>query len=104
MSNLKANLRVVPEVSDKRPAESRVLEAAEQLSKLGFTVLRIGRFGVNVEAPAEKFLNVLGIHPFDSAGGSASVHPHDPKLRDLIDLIEMAPPPELYCTSLQENL
>jgi hypothetical protein len=96
MLHLRANVRVIPEIpGQQRPELSRVQEAADRLSMLGFKVLRLGRFGVSVEAPEAQFLSVLGVHPFDSDGGASPINPNDRKLKDLVDQVEIAPSPQL---------
>jgi serine protease AprX len=43
-----------------RPADKAVARATEHLGALGFTVLRVGRFGISVRGPAELVADVIG--------------------------------------------
>lgn len=96
MSALRANIRVTPaQPNQKRPDAARVQQAAERLSSLGFTVLRLGRFGVSVEAPEGRFKSVLGFSNPPPGGCSKAVRANDAGLAALVDQVEIAPPPQL---------
>lgn len=79
-----------------RPAPEDLEEAARLLAERGFRVLRIGRFGVNVEADAALFRSELGLGPFSASVGVQRPRPVSPGLRDLVDLVEAAPAPEAF--------
>lgn len=96
MPALRANIRVIPSDPDqKRPDVARVQQAADRLSSLGFTVLRLGRFGVSVEAPEGQFKSVLGFSDPPPQGCSRRVMATDASLAALVDEVEVAPLPQL---------
>lgn len=96
MPDLKANIRVIPSApGQSRPEVSRVKEAADRLSTLGFTVLRLGRFGVSVQAPEGHFENVLGFEKTPLLSATRDISPSDEHLAGLVDQVEMAPVPKL---------
>jgi len=96
MPDLRANVRVISDDPERaRPPADRVQEAAQRLTTLGFTVLRMGRFGVSVSAPEVAYERVLGCNPLRSDSASSVVSPADPQLRRLIDAVEVTPKPTL---------
>lgn len=101
MSDLTASVRVIPdEPGQGRPNAARMHEAAERLRKLGFTVVRIGRFGVSVAGSEREFERILGCNPTIGSSASRSVSLEDPLLQRLVDAVEVAPPPKLLAASL----
>lgn len=94
---IRAALRVIPSARGlPRPEDERLQEAARCLERLGITVLRIGRFGVSVEANEDDFSRVLGVQRATVHTGTTSVNPPDSQLAALIDQVEIAPEAELY--------
>lgn len=90
MSDFTANVRVIPDdPAQRKPAPEKVLAAADRLDKLGFTVVRVGRFGVSVTAPEEQFVDVLGCKPLSQDTPSMAISPSDPQLKGLVDAVEM---------------
>ncbi len=79
-----------------KPDPARVEEAARLLARSGIDVLRIGRFGVSVEAESEVFARVLGVTPVPDGHKSYPVDPAEPALRDLLDSVELNAPPRTY--------
>lgn len=72
-------------------------QAADLLEKNGFTVLRIGRVGVSVEADEQVFKETLGVKLPTNAG--AVVIPTRPtqfELSNFIDLVEVTPKPTIF--------
>lgn len=94
---VRAHLRVTPThgSAERPPAPARLKDAADALGSLGFTVLRVGRRGVSIEADARDFQDALGVPPPGPEGGSIKVRPSDRRLADLVDLIEVTPQPAL---------
>jgi len=94
---IRAALRVVPSTRGlSRPEHERLQEAAKCLERLGITVLRIGRFGVSVEANENDLSRVLGVQRGAVHPGTISVNPPDSQLAALIDQVEITPEAELY--------
>jgi len=93
---MKATLHVRPEGDDPkaRPAKDRVQKAASALSKEGFDVLHVGRFGVSVSSDQEKFARVLGVDV--KAGKVVQVAPQHEELKDLVDILQVDSEPEYF--------
>ncbi len=92
-----ATVRVRPATEGQdRPDQARLDEAARLLGESGFDILRIGRFGVAIRGEHADFLRVLGVNTAPNKSLSAAVEPPDQRLRKLIDLIEIVPPPSHY--------
>lgn len=88
----KATIRVRPSTDDKgqRPEQAQMERAAELLKKSGFEVLRIGRFGLNVQGDEHVFQRELGVD-IQGAGSFVKVpSTHHAELSQLIDLVEVA--------------
>lgn len=81
--------------ADERPEASRVQLAADSLREMGFNVLRAGRFGVSVQADAQRFEAELGITPDVAAASGVTATPRDPTLKNLIDYVDVLPPADL---------
>lgn len=77
-----------------RPAPERVQLVAQALQRLGFDVVRAGRFGVSVQADPQHFEQELGVLP-GSATGVQAVSPRDSSLTELVDYLEVMPPSSL---------
>lgn len=80
-----------------RPAAERVQFVAQSLQRLGFDIVRAGRFGVSVQADPRRFEQELGVLP-GSATGVQAVSPRDPSLTELVDYLEVMPPSSLADT------
>jgi hypothetical protein len=89
-------LRVRAASSDPsgRPERDRLQRAASVLSKEGFDVLHVGRFGVSVSSDPEKFSRVFGVKL--SGGEVLRVPPEHEELMDLIDTIQIDSDPEYF--------
>jgi hypothetical protein len=79
---------------DTKPERSRVEAAAEALRENGFEIVRLGRFGVSVAAPAGVFESVLGARVQAGVAMSAAVEPSAASLAGLVVAIEVAAPPK----------
>jgi hypothetical protein len=86
-------IRPVGDPNDK-PDRARVERAAELLRRHGFTVQRLGRYGVSIVGKDEDFYRELGVRPAPGKALAAPVVPREAELRELIDLIEVVPKPE----------
>jgi len=91
-----ATVRVRFDKAEASPERARVEQAARLLEQLGFEILRIGRFGVNVRAQDSTFHRILGVKPAPNQALAAPVSSTNPALRELVDLVEVAPKPQLY--------
>lgn len=80
--------------SSDRPDRARLERAAELLKGQGFTIQRLGRYGVSIVGKDEDFHRALGVRPEPGKALAAPVVPREAELRDLIDLIEVVPKPE----------
>jgi hypothetical protein len=67
--------------------------AAEQLSRLGFEVIRTGRRAVSVQAEPERFLRCFGVRAEPGRALVARLAGQRAGLADLIDSIEIVPEP-----------
>ena len=95
--NAKATVRVIAEGGgDTKPDRSRLEAAASMLVECGFQVNRIGRFGVNIEGPAETFEKALGVCVVPDEATVATARPAEPELSKLVDLVEIASAPTLF--------
>jgi hypothetical protein len=92
-----ATVRVRPGTADQvQPDRARLQEAARLLEQAGFHVLRIGRFGVSIRGEHQDFLRVLGIDAVPNMALSAPVEAQNPRLRDLVDFVEVTSEPKSY--------
>ncbi len=91
-----ATVRVKPDVSGTKPKRRKLERVADVLQSAGFHVLRIGRFGVSIKGEATDFSTILGVETSPNTALSAAVHPTQPELNELIDLVEVAPKPSMY--------
>ena len=94
--DVSATVRVTTSPSEEKPDRSRLERTAEILKELGFDVLKIGRFGVSVRADASAFRNVLGCQRRPTRHFAPRPNQINSELRDLIDLVEVTPRPQLY--------
>jgi hypothetical protein len=69
---------------------------AEALQGCGFEILRVGRFGVTVEAEPEQFLKVFGVQVKPGEATALEVKPTIDPLAGLVDLVEITPTAELF--------
>ena len=90
-----ATVRVKAE-SGEKPGRGRLEEVAKRLQASGFTVLRIGRFGVSVQGEQSTFARVLGVEAAPNRALNAKATAAEPALDDLIDGVEVASEPQLY--------
>jgi hypothetical protein len=92
-----ATVRVTSDqTSEQKPNAGRLKRAAELLKKAGFDILRIGRFGVSVRGEEAAFRDVLGVIPKANKALIAPSARRVSELRELVDLVEVAPPAQLY--------
>jgi len=99
-SRIRASIRVVPESFEgeapKRPSRERMATAAEGLQRCGFEILRVGRFGVSVEADPAQYLEILGVPVIPGTAIVAKVNPTAPQLAGVVDLLEVTPTAEFF--------
>lgn len=91
-----ATVRVRCREGKGSPARPDLEETAFLLEKCGFSVKRIGRFGVSIEGDEATFSHTLGV---ELGVGEALVEVPKPGLEPLarlIDLVEVTPPPEYF--------
>lgn len=87
-------VRAATNTADDRPDKADMERAAALLSESGFTVHRIGRFGVNIEGDAGAFQQALGVDVSKSENGLVeTARPSHQELSRLIDTVEIAQPP-----------
>lgn len=85
--------------ANQRPTRVRMEEAADYLRKLGFDVLRVGRFGLSVQAFRSVLERELGVQLGPDDVLVSEVNPPKAELAKLIDLVEIAPPAEHFAPS-----
>ena len=81
---------------EARPERERLEQAADLLRQSGFSIRRIGRFGVSASGDDEAFERELGITPQPGKPLVAEVTPRTPPLAKLVDLIEITGQPEYF--------
>ena len=97
MDTFTATLRVRPEGENSaRPTRDRVQEAAEALRQRGFDVFHLGRFGVSVRGESPLFEREFGVHLLKDRATVAELELHNSTLAGLVDLLEVAPPAQLF--------
>lgn len=82
--------------SDNQPDRDRVERAAGLLKEQGFTIQRIGRFGVSVTGSDDHFSRVLGVKAAPGEALVAPVKTDKPELGELLEHVEVVPKPNLY--------
>jgi hypothetical protein len=90
-----ATVRVRPNEgpAPARPSREALDEAAKLLAERGFKIIRVGRFGVSIAGEAATFSRELGVDVSEDRPLVESAKPRYEPLADLIDLVEVAPPP-----------
>jgi hypothetical protein len=93
---VRATLRVRATSSDPsaRPDKDRLQQAASALSREGFDVLHVGRFGVTVSSDTENFSRVFGVEVNNAS--LAPVSPQSEDLRELLDGMQLDSEPEYF--------
>ena len=66
------------------------------MSRLGFTVLAIGRFGISVEVEADDFQRALGLEVPNRRGLTLDIESPDSQLANLVSKVNLAPALEYY--------
>jgi hypothetical protein len=91
----KATIRVRTsgDVAGQRPGRAQLERAAKLLQESGFEVLRVGRFGVNVQGDEQAFKRELGVSVQGTKNLVEAPTPHHQELAQLIDLVEVADRP-----------
>jgi hypothetical protein len=89
---VRASVRVTG-ASPDQPFAERARLAGEQLSRLGFEVLRCGRRGVSIKGDPVRFEEIFGVHPEPGKALTREVRPRVAELENLVDYIEVAPEP-----------
>ena len=89
-------LRVRLTSPETHPPEELLSRAARLLGQVGFKVLHVGRFGVSVEASPETFASELGLQSVTEQGQVEKPNPRLPELAELVDLLEVTPPPTYF--------
>jgi hypothetical protein len=92
-----ATVRVCPrQQGSDRPDRESLEEVARILRESGFSILRIGRFGVSIRGEEAEFAMVLGINAEPGKRFSGAPEAINLRLGELIDLVEVAPDPKAY--------
>jgi len=87
-------VRSATDTATDRPDKADMERAATLLRECGFDVLRIGRFGVNIQGDAGAFQRALGVDVSKSKTGLVeTARPSHHELSRLVDTVEIAPPP-----------
>ena len=87
-------VRSATDATADRPDKADMERAATLLREHGFEVLRVGRFGVNIEGDASAFQRTLGVDVSKSENGLVeTARPSHHELSRLIDTVEIAKPP-----------
>lgn len=88
----KATVRVSPPNSEpgQRPDREHLERAAQLLKESGFEILRVGRFGVNIQGDEQAFARELGVHLLGQDPLVEPVAAPHRELNSLIDLVEVA--------------
>jgi hypothetical protein len=89
----RASIGVTPSTSGGKPEPAQVQRAAEELSRLGFEVLRTGRRGVSVQAEPDRFAEAFGVRPEPGQALVLKLHPDRPELAALVESLEVVPEP-----------
>jgi hypothetical protein len=94
----KATIRVrsASDAVGQRPGRAEMERTAELLQQGGFEVLRVGRFGVNVQGDEQSFQRELGVNVQGAENLVETPHPQHEELSKLIDLVEVAGKPESF--------
>ena len=66
------------------------------MADLGFDVVRVGRFGVSVNADDKRFETVFGVQVPQGTGLVHELHDPPESLRGLVDLLEVVPEPHYF--------
>lgn len=90
---VRASIGVAAPSSGERPDPERVQQAAEELARLGFEILRTGRRGVSVQAEPERFAEAFGVRPEPGQALVLRLHPDRPELAELVESLEVASEP-----------
>jgi hypothetical protein len=67
--------------------------AARALERHGIDVLHVGRRSVSIAAEPQQLEEALGVHVEANKVVAGAVRSEDRELEDLLDLVEVAPPP-----------
>ena len=86
-------VRAASDAAGARPDRPTMERAAELLKNRGFQVLRIGRFGVNVQADEQAFQRELGVRVQGTQPLVEAPKPQHQELSQLIDLVEVTGKP-----------
>lgn len=78
------------------PERQDVARVADILGIAGFKILRVGRLGVSLEGTEELFEKVLGVDCSNGRPGVYRAVSPNRELRDLVELVEIAPPPTYF--------
>jgi hypothetical protein len=92
-------VRASEEGAGQRPDRARLERVAELLTDSGFVVLRVGRFGVNIQGDEQIFERELGVSLQGVQPMAEAPHPQSKELSKLIDLVEVAGTPLSFSTS-----
>jgi len=79
-----------------RPDQAKMERAAALLKQSGFEVLRIGRFGVNIQGDEQAFQRELGVDVSNAKSLVEAPKPSRQELSKLIDLVEITGKPLNY--------
>lgn len=93
-----ATVRVKPKAGTPhaRPKREELEEAAKLLTESGFSVNRIGRFGISLSADDAVFKRELGVILEPGKPLVALIKPRRAPLARLVDLIEITGAPDYF--------
>jgi hypothetical protein len=89
-------VRTATDAAGERPDQAKMERAAALLAESGFKVLRIGRYGVNIQGDEKAFQSALGVDISNSKSLVEAPRPPHQELSKLIDLVELTAPPQNY--------
>ncbi|MCL4836719.1 MAG: hypothetical protein KJ058_01975 [Thermoanaerobaculia bacterium] len=92
-SLVRASIGVPAPAPGERPHPDRLRKAAEELARLGFEVLRIGRRGISVQAEPGRFARVFGVRPEPGRALVLRLELDRTELAGLVESLEVAPEP-----------
>jgi hypothetical protein len=93
MATATVRVRCATDTAGERPDQAKMERAAALLQESGFKVLRIGRFGVNIQGDEQAFQRALGVDISNAKGLVKAPRPPHQELSQLIDLVEITGPP-----------
>jgi hypothetical protein len=96
MAKATIRVRAATDAAGGRPGRAEMDRAAELLQEGGFEVLRVGRFGLNIQGDEQAFQRELGVNVQGAGNLVETPHPQHEELSKLIDLVEIADKPQSF--------